>query len=379
MSTGLTNIKTLVVKIGTTLLSGEKPFDGQLLKGIVSDLAKLKNERKMNILIVSSGAVGCGMNALDMQQRPKSLPVKQATAAVGQAILMQHYDTLFHKHGDGIRPAQVLLTAADLDHRQTYLNVRNTIQALFEMRTVIPVVNENDSTAVDELTGSGKFGDNDTLAAKMAAKIDADLLIILSDIDGLYDKNPSTHSDAKLIEHVDAITAEVEALAGGTNVQTSVGGMKTKLVAARIACAAGVPVVIANGRRANIIPDVLNGTAPCTLFKASGGSLCHRKRWIAFGRRCAGTLFVDDGAKTALIRGGKSLLPAGVTRVEGAFGAGAAVKITGPRGIEIARGLVNYSSDDIERIKGLKSRQIREVLGHQEFDEVIHRNNLVVL
>lgn len=376
MSTGLTDIKTLVVKIGTTLLSGETPFDGQLLKGIVKDISRLKHERGMNVLIVSSGAVGCGMNALGMEQRPKALPVKQATAAVGQAILMHHYDTLFAKYGDGLRPAQVLLTAADLDNRQTYLNVRNTLQALFEMRSVVPVINENDSTATAEL---GKFGDNDTLAAKMAAKIDADLLIILSDIDGLFDKNPSTHSDAKLIPQVGTITPDIEALAGGTHVQTSVGGMQTKLTAAKIACAAGVPVVIANGRRPNVIPSVLSGTVPYTLFDASRGSLCHRKRWIAFGRRTAGTLFVDEGAKTALVRGGKSLLAAGVTRVEGAFGEGAAVKIAGPRGIEIARGLVNYSSDDIERIKGLKSREIREALGHQDFDEVIHRNNLVVL
>ena len=376
MSTIPTDIQTLVVKIGTTLLSGAKPFDGQLLEGLVSDLVHLKAKGICrNILMVSSGAIGCGMNALKLPDRPKRLPVKQATAAVGQAILMHHYESLFRKHAQGFRTAQVLLTANDLDNRQTYLNVRNTIKALFDLEQVVPIVNENDSTATEEL----KFGDNDTLAAKIAAKIDADLLIILSDVDGLFDKNPARYKEARLIPHVAAITPEIEALAGDTIVETSVGGMRTKLTAARIACAAGLPMVIASGRRPNIIGEILAGKAPMTVFGEPHTGLSHRKRWIAFGRRVMGMIHVDAGAGRALRERGKSLLPAGITRVDGVFRVGSAVKIIDADGREIARGLVNYASADILRILGHKTREIREVLGHKDFDEVIHRDNLVIL
>jgi len=370
-----TDIKTLVVKIGTTLLTGDLPFDGKLLEGVVKDLADLKLGRGLNVLVVSSGAIGCGMNALGLKDRPKVLPSKQATAAVGQAILMHYYETLFRVYGRGLKSAQVLLSAGDLDNRQAYLNVRNTIKALFDMGTVVPIVNENDSTATEEL----RFSDNDTLAAKIAAKIDADLLIILSDIDGLYDKDPARDRSAQLIAHVPAITPDIEALAGDTHVQTSVGGMKTKLAAAKIACAAGVPVVMANGRRPHVISDVLDGKAPSTFFGVSRHALSHRKRWIAFGRKMSGTVHVDDGARRALLERGKSLLAAGVTLVEGKFGMGDAVRIVDSAGREIAVGLVNYPSEDLVRIKGCKSKDIPAVLGRKDFDEVIHRDNLVVI
>lgn len=375
MSTIPTDIKTVVVKIGTTLLSGERPFDGQLLEGVVKDLARLKRDHGLNILIVSSGAIGCGMNALNLKDRPKVLPLKQAVAAVGQAVLMHYYETLFRTYGRGLKTAQVLLSAADLDDRHSYLNVRNTIATLFELRDVIPVINENDSTATDEL----KFGDNDTLAAKIAAKIDADMLIILSDVDGLYDRNPARDKSAKLIERVESLTKEIEALADDTNVQTSIGGMKTKLRAVKIASAAGLPVVIANGRRPHVVPEILAGTARATYFGAPAEGLSHRKRWIAFGRKASGALTVDEGAGHALVARGKSLLAAGVTHVEGEFDIGAAVKVLDATGREIARGLVNYSSADIARIKGLKSAAIQAALGRKDFDEVIHRNNLVIL
>ena len=375
MSTTPTDIRTLVVKIGTTLLSGERPFDGQLLEHIVKDLAQLKRERRLNVLIVSSGAIGCGMNALGITERPKLLPLKQATAAVGQAILMHYYEALFRAYGEGLKTAQVLLSASDLDNRHSYLNVRNTIKTLFDLEIVIPIVNENDSTAIEEL----KFGDNDTLAAKIAAKVDADLLIILSDVDGLYDKNPAKDKSAKLIEHVEKITPDIEALAGDTVVETSVGGMRTKLAAARITCAAGVPMVIANGRRPRIIADVLSGKARATLFGPAKQALSHRKRWIAFGRRTQGAVHVDDGARNALLNRGKSLLPAGVTRIEGSFGVGAAVRVLDSADTEIARGLVNFASDELMRILGRKSKEIQAILGHRDFDEVIHRDNLVIL
>jgi len=375
LSTIPTNIKTLVIKIGTALLTGDRPFDGKLLEGIVQDLADLKVGGGLDVLMVSSGAIGCGMNSLGLNERPNALPKKQAAAAVGQAILMHYYETLFRVHGQGLKSAQVLLSAGDLDNRQAYLNVRNTIKALFEMDTVVPIVNENDSTATDEL----RFSDNDTLAAKMAAKINADLLIILSDIDGLYDKDPARAPSAQLIAHVPVITPEIESIAGDTHAQTSVGGMKTKLAAAKIACAAGVPVVIANGRRPHVIPEILEGKAPSTFFGVSREALSHRKRWIAFGRKVSGTVHVDDGARRALLDDGKSLLAAGLTLVEGKFGMGDAVQIVDSAGREIAVGLVNYPSEDLVRIKGCKSKDIPTVLGHKDFDEVVHRDNLVVL
>ena len=375
MSIVPTKIRTLVVKIGTTLLSGERPFDGQLLEDIVKDLAALKRERRLNVLIVSSGAIGCGMNALGITERPKLLPLKQATAAVGQSILMHYYEALFRTYGAGLKTAQVLLSASDLDNRQTYLNVRNTIKALFDLQDVIPIVNENDSTATEEL----KFGDNDTLAARIAAKIDADLLIILSDVDGLYNGNPAKDKGARLIERVSKITPAIEALAADTVVETSVGGMRTKLAAAKIACAAGLPMVIANGRKPHIVTGVLSGKAQATVFGPAREALSHRKRWIAFGRKAHGAIYVDEGARSALIHHGKSLLPAGVTHVEGSFGVGAAVGVLDAAGKEIARGLVNYGSEDLALIHGRKSNEIQAILGHKDFDEVIHRNNLVIL
>jgi glutamate 5-kinase len=378
LSTNLSSPKTLVIKIGTSLLTGERGFDGRVLENVVKELAQLKRERDVNILIVSSGAVGCGMGVLGLKAKPLLLPVKQATAAVGQSRLMHYYEVLFETYGDGLKVAQVLLTAADLDNRYSYLNIRNTIRALFDFKTVVPIVNENDSTATDELHGL-RFGDNDTLAARVAAKIGADLLILLSDVDGLFDKNPVKHPDAKLLERVETVTDEIEAVAGGAGSVAATGGMKTKLQAARIAHSAGLPMVIANGRRPNVIRDVLAGTAPMTLFDAGNGGMSQRKRWIAFGRSTRGVIQIDDGARDALLNKGRSLLAAGVTNVVGSFEIGASVRIDDPLGHSIACGLVNYSSEDLKRIKGRKSREIESILGRKDFDEVIHRDNLVLL
>ncbi len=375
MNIDLNRVKTIVVKIGTSLLTGPTGFDGRVLEEIVKELCQLKRARQLNILIVSSGAIGCGMTALGLKERPKLLPLKQATAAVGQANLMHYYETLFRTYGDGLRSAQVLLSASDLDNRVTYLNIRNTLHTLFALENVIPVVNENDSVAIEEL----KFGDNDTLAARVAAKIGADLLIILSNVDGLYDRDPRRKSDARLIPAVETITPELEALASDTQEQTSVGGMVTKLIAARIACAARVRTIIANGRRPNIIRDTLTGQGVGTTFFSSRETLSQRKRWIAFGRASRGVICVDDGAKKALLSQGRSLLAAGITGVEGRFQMGDSVRIADAQHRDIARGLVNYSSDEIERIKGCKSKDIETILGRKDFDEVVHRNNMAVL
>jgi len=368
-------IRTLVVKIGTQLLSGRRAFEGMVMEAVVKEIAALKRRHDLNVLIVSSGAVGCGMNALGLTKRPADLRNKQAVAAVGQATLMHYYETLLKTYGEGLRSAQVLLTWSDLDKRQSYLNVRNTLNTLFSLKTVVPIVNENDSTAVEEL----RFGDNDTLAAKIAAKINAGLLIILSDVDGLYDGNPAQRADAKIIPYVERVTDEIAACAGGAGSVAATGGMRTKLEAARIAAAAGVPVIIANGNRQGVVRGVLEGTVPCTVFAPARESLSHRKRWIAFGRVMQGQLIVDDGARKALVNQGKSLLPAGVVEVRGEFDVGAAVLVRDAAGHDLARGLVNYSSRDVARIRGKKTVEIAGILGHKDFDEVIHRDNLVLL
>ena len=375
MNTNLTDVKTVVVKIGTSLLSGERGFDGQIVEEIVKDLSALKRERNLNILMVSSGAMGCGMDILGMKERPRLLPLKQATAAVGQSRLMHYYETLFLVYGDGLKTAQILLSPPDLDNRRTYLNVRNTIRTLFDLGSVIPIVNENDPVSTDEL----KFGDNDTLAARIASKIDADLLIILSNIDGLYDSDPSQNPGAKLIEQVEAVTPELEMLADDTLTETTIGGMKTKLDAAKIACASGLPMAIANGRKDYIVRRVLDGDEKCTMFGHSSAILPHRKRWIAFGRASRGAIEVDEGCRRALIKGGSSLLPAGITKVVSQFDMGSAVRIVDPQGREIGCGLVNYSSDEIRRIQGCNTRDIQAILGRKDYDEIIHRDNLVLL
>ena len=375
MNTNLTDIKTIVVKIGTTLLSGPSGFDGRVVEDVVKELCTIKPERGLNVLVVSSGAVGCGMDSLGLKQRPRLLRLKQATAAVGQARLMHYYETLFRTFGNGLHAAQVLLSAGDLEERQRYLNIRNTIHALFDMGNVVPIVNENDSVAIEEL----KFGDNDTLAARVAAKIGADLLIILSDVDGLFDRNPARHPGARLIEEVRQVTSEIEAYATDTEVETSVGGMTTKLTAAKIACAAGLRTIIANGHRPGVLRQVLAGEGPSTTFYASPEAMSQRKRWIAFGRSARGRIAVDAGARKALIERGSSLLAAGITSVQNKFEAGDSVRIVDAEGLDIARGLTNYSSSQIERIKGRKSQEIEALLGRKDYDEVIHRDNLVIL
>lgn len=375
MSTYLSNVETLVVKVGTSLLTGPKGFDGRVIEDLVKDLAALKQARGLNALIVSSGAIGCGMFALGLTERPKELRLKQATAAVGQSRLVHYYETLFQTHGAGLHAAQVLLTAAELHERRNYLNIRNTINALFDMKNVVPVVNENDSVATEEL----RFGDNDTLAARVATSIDADLLVILSDIDGLFDKNPATHADARLIDHVENINESVESHAEDSVTQTTVGGMKTKITAARIAGAAGIPTMIANGRREGILRAVLDGGGPRTLFAPAPEAMSHRKRWIAFGRSVQGQVTVDDGARDALVSRGRSLLPAGIAKVDGEFEMGAAVQIRDGAGRAIATGLTNYSSGDLRKIAGKKSAEIAAALGRKDYDEAIHRDNLVLL
>lgn len=374
MPTGHNNPKSIIIKIGTSLLSGQRAFEGHVMEAVVQELCALKLNDKLDILIVSSGAVGCGMRTLGLTKRPTILPQKQAVAAVGQTTLIHYYETLFATYGEGMHAAQVLLTLADLDNRDTYLNVRNTLQTLFEMKNIVPIINENDSTAHEEL----RFGDNDTLSARIAAKLDADMLIILTDVDGLFDKDPK-EPGAKLIPQVAQITPELEEMAGDAGSIAGTGGMKTKLAAAKIAAASGVKVILANGHLKGVLHGVLDGSAPCTRFAVPPVTLSHRKRWIAFGRAAQGALTIDAGAENALLNKGKSLLAAGITGVEGHFGFGDAVTIRNSNKQDIARGLVNYGHEEINKIKGAKTSAIAEILGQKNYDEVVHRDNLVVL
>ncbi|MGE5554462.1 MAG: glutamate 5-kinase [Betaproteobacteria bacterium] len=363
--------RRLVVKVGTSTVThptGKLNLSG--LERVVRQVADVANAG-CEVVVVTSGAVGAGLGRLGWSRRPATIPEKQAVAAVGQSLLMQIYEKLFGEYGLTI--AQVLLTREDVADRRRYLNARTTLLTLLSYG-VVPIINENDTVAVEEL----KFGDNDTLSALVAGLISADLLVILSDIDGLYTADPRRDPQARLIPRVEEVTAEVEALAGGAGTARGTGGMITKLAAARIATSCGVSMLIANAARPAVLQDALAGKEVGTWFPARA-RLDSRKRWIAFNVPPAGQLVVDDGARKALAERGKSLLPSGLVRVVGEFEAGDAVAILDLDGTEFARGLTNYSSTDLERVKGLHSAEIAKVLGERFYEEVVHRDNLVLL
>lgn len=356
----------MVVKVGSSTLTDHV---GRLDLNYIRDLADQLTEQTksgLEVIFVTSGAIRAGTEKLAMNGRPKTLPEKQAAAAVGQGLLLQVY-TDFFAHV-GVTAAQVLLTRDDFRDRTRYLNARNTLNALLKLRCV-PVINENDTVAVDEI----RFGDNDTLAAMVAAATEADLLIILSDVAGLYNGTPEN-----LIPEVEEITPEIEALAGGTNSDAGTGGMRAKLEAAKIAMSCGVTMVIADGRRERVIADVLGGKQIGTWFRGKEARLANRKRWIAFGSQLRGTITVNDGARKMITGRGKSLLAAGIVDIDGCFAAGDLVAIADESGSRIARGLTNYSSEDLQKIQGKKSSEIGTILGEHEFDEVVHRDNLVL-
>lgn len=368
----LANARRIVVKVGTRLLCGTRgQFNLKRLESLGRDLASLWGEGR-ELVLVSSGAVGAGVGRLGLSRFPQTMPEKQAAAAVGQGILMQYYENVFTPLG--ITIAQVLLTQEDLRERKRYLNARHTFYTLFRYR-VIPIVNENDTVAVEEI----RFGDNDTLAALVACLIDADLLILLTDLDGFFTGDPRKNPDAKLIPEVHEITPEIEELAGGRGSDLATGGMETKLQAARIATGAGIPMVIASGMREGVLNAVVRGEEVGTLFIPREDRMQARKRWIAFSSPVQGKIYVDRGAANAILKRGKSLLPSGVVGVEGDFEMGNVVSVIDPDGREIARGISNYSSADVERIKGRKTQEIKAILGYKDYDEVIHRDNLTVM
>ncbi|MDD2372387.1 MAG: glutamate 5-kinase [Syntrophomonadaceae bacterium] len=364
--------RRVVVKIGTSTLTYS---NGQLnlhrIERLVRELADLHN-RGMEVLLVSSGAIGVGASRMGYKKIPRTMPEKQALAAIGQGALVQLYEKLFSEYNKTV--AQVLLTRGDLDERLRYLNATNALLAILDLG-VIPIINENDTVVVEEI----KFGDNDTLSALVAGIVDADLLIILSDVDGLYDSDPRVNRNASLHTEVDEITAMMEESSKNRGSSFSSGGMLTKLKAARICMAAGIPMIIANSDGENVIRQIMDGKEIGTLFIPREEKLQARKKWIAFGTLPQGQVLVDAGAEVALLQKGKSLLPSGVIAVEGDFDRGtvvAVVAVDDKR--EIARGMVNYSSDEIRLIAGKKSSEIEKVLQDKDYDEVIHRNNLWV-
>lgn len=368
----LMEARRIVIKVGTsTLTHATGKLNLYRIEKLVRELADLANEGR-EIILVTSGAVGAGLDRMGLAERPKTIPEKQALAAVGQGILMHIYEKIFAEYGQTV--AQVLLTKENSLRHNQYMNSRNALLTLLKM-AVIPIINENDAIAVDEL----KIGDNDTLSATVATLVDADALVILSDIEGVYTANPQTDKTARLIDCIEEITPAVEKLAGGAGSKLGTGGMYTKIQAAKIAVNSGVAMVIASGQRDEVLRQVLKGQIIGTLFPAKEYHLKVRKSWLAFGRSIAGDIVVDKGCETAMLKDGSSLLAAGVLGFEGEFSAGNTVRVLSVSGREIARGIVNYKAESLEKIIGKQTNEIADILEGTVHKEVIHRDNMVLM
>ena len=361
-----------MIKIGTRVLTHT---DGRLnpskVAGIAQQVDKLLTGGK-RIVLVSSGAVGAGLSQLGWSQRPTDLAQLQAVAAIGQTKLIEEYDRHFGLHGR--HAAQVLLTAEDLAERTSYLNVRNTLLSLLKLEAV-PIINENDTVAVEELMTT--FGDNDRLASIVASLLNADLLIILSDVDGLFDRDPSD-ANAQLIPVVKSIDENTYDYAIAQKAKFSKGGMASKLRAAAAMTKSGKNVIVSNGHDEHVLEKIFSGRPTGTLFLGEAGSVSSRKRWIGFSARVVGTLTIDQGAVEALAEKGRSLLPIGITAIKGNFVKGDLVQILTPEGTELARGLTNYDHQELQLICGKRTEEIAKILGHRPYDEAIHRDNLLI-
>ncbi len=360
-----------MVKIGTAVLTDQSGrFDRTHFGSLARELVEAARTREL--VVVTSGAIALGVERLGLAKRPVDIPGKQAAAACGQSRLMQAYDQHFAEQGRPV--AQLLLTHDDVANRKRYLNARRALAELLAHR-VVPVINENDTVSVDEL----KFGDNDALAGLVAGLCEAELLIILSDVDGLYDADPRSNPSATLLREVDGVTDALERVASGSVSGLGTGGMATKVRAARKANEVGCHVVIASGKKPNTLSQVLAGDAVGTWFKATSHALKGRKRWLAHATKAKGTLLVDDGAVQALVKKGRSLLPSGIREVRGTFGLGDPVDIAGPDGKSFARGICGYAADELRKLAGKKSTEIESVLGYRYLDEAVHRDDLVLL
>lgn len=374
----LNDVNKIVIKIGTSSITKKGcddtkencSIDPGFMESIAFQVSELRKHGK-EVILVSSGAIGVGLNELGIAPKPREIPIRQAAAAVGQSILMQYWSEAFSKYG--MKVAQILLTYEFYSDRVSYLNLRNSISTLLEYG-VVPIINENDCTCTNEIEAI--FGDNDKLSAMVASKIDADLLIILSDIDGLFDRNPKTHSDARLLSLVERITPEIESYGGDPTSFKGVGGMRTKIKAAKICSMAGSYVLIANSEIENVVLKILSGEEVGTLFLAERHIQKNRARWIILAR-ASGTVRVDAGAKAAVL-GKNSLLPAGIVGVEGSFDRGDVVKLE-CEGRVFAKGITDYTSEELLKIKGAHTNEIEGILGYKNYDNVIKKENIGIL
>jgi len=369
----LKRARRVVIKIGTAALSN---VSGRLDESQVARLAgqvHVLRQRDLQVAIVSSGAIGAGMNALGIVQRPTRLPELQACAAVGQGRLAAVYDRCFQQRG--YHAAQMLLTREDLDDRRRYLNASNALNAILDYGAV-PLINENDTISVEEIELT--FSDNDILAAMVTHLVGADILILLTVVDGLYDNPDAPADERRVLPVVNEVTPEIEQLAAGCRSKGGTGGMASKLEAARMASAAGAAVIIANARKKDILERIFNGAQVGTLFVPARKRMASRKRWLRFGSRPKGTLIVDAGAQRAVVERGKSLLPSGIIRVEGNFTRGDLVAISNESRDEFARGLVNYGAEEMQKLLGSKTAAISRILGETPYEEAVHRNHLVL-
>ncbi len=362
--------KRIVVKVGSNVLTQDHGLNLKAMRSIARQIGHLI-ANGLEVILVSSGAMASGLKKIGLPARPDELPKRQAVAAVGQAGLMMEYEKAFGRCN--LKVAQILLTSEDLSNRKRYLNARNTLNTLLSWQ-VVPIVNENDTVWVEEI----KLGDNDNLAAMITLLMDADIMINLTDIEGLFDRDPRVYPDAELIASVTRISKDTEKFAGDMPGALGTGGMISKIKAARKVNSAGVPMVIAKGDKPDILLKLFSGQKHGTLFLPEKQRLTSRKCWIAYSLKPKGVIQIDDGAVRAILKNGKSLLPSGIVAVKNDFGVGAPVEFQNQRNESLGIGLVNYSSADIEKIKGLRSNHIKQVLGHKSYDEVIHRDNLAI-
>jgi len=370
-TTVLNKAKRVVVKVGSNVLTEDNGLNLKVIRSISRQICRLI-DGGLEVILVSSGAMASGIRKVGLDKRPDEIPKRQAVAAVGQAGLIMEYEKAFDRCHKKV--AQILLTGDDLNNRIRYLNARNTLRMLLAWQ-VVPIINENDTVMVEEI----QFGDNDNLAAMITLLMDADILVNLTDINGLYDKDPRTNPDAEFIPLVSAIREDIKQAASDIPGALGTGGMLSKINAAKKVTAAGIPMIIANGTQSDTLIKLFSGKDIGTFFTPKTKKLKSRKCWIAFTLKPKGIIRIDDGAAAAIVNRGKSLLPSGIVGVEGEFSVGAPVEFRKIGANEtLGTGLVNYSADDIRKIMGLKSGQIKKCLGHKPYDHVIHRDNLVV-
>ena len=368
----ISSVRRVVIKVGSGVLTKDLDLNTALINRLAGEICWLIQKKGVEILLVSSGAIASGLKKVGLAHHPSDIPKKQAVAAVGQSRLIMEYEKAFERSGQKV--AQILLTMDDLSNRRRYLNARNTLYTLLRW-DIVPIINENDTVVVKEI----KFGDNDTLSAMITHLMDADLLINLTDIDGLYDKDPRIHPDATLFPVVSAIDRTVEKAACKIPSAVGTGGMYSKVQAAKKVTISGIPMIIANGLAPDILRRIFEAQEVGTLFLARHGKMTSRKCWIGFTLKPKGVITIDQGARKAIVKEGKSLLPAGILDVHGTFGIGDPVQCVTHDQKPVAAGLVNYPSVDIRKMMGLKTGQIEERLGYKYYDEVIHRDNLVVV